>query len=46
MALSDDEKFMLSAGKDRMVRLWDVHNNKLVHSFKGHTDTITVISHA
>ena len=43
VALSDDEKLLLSVGKDRIVRLWDTHNSKLIHSFKGHNDTITVI---
>ena len=42
IALNDDEKLLLSVGKDRIIRLWDTHNAKMVHAFKGHNDTITV----
>lgn len=43
MSLSEDEKILISAGKDRIIRLWDVNSNKLIHSLRGHTDTITVL---
>lgn len=43
IALNEDEKLLLSVGKDRVVRLWDTHNAAVVHSFKGHNDTITVL---
>ena len=43
MAISPNGKFLISGGKDRIVRIWDIHNQKQVQSFLGHRDTITGI---
>jgi ribosomal RNA-processing protein 9 len=42
VTVSSDGKFLASAGKDRFVRIWDAHNNKLLESFKGHRDVVGV----
>mmetsp|Transcript_17604 Transcript_17604/g.29724 ORF Transcript_17604/g.29724 Transcript_17604/m.29724 type:complete len:204 (-) Transcript_17604:319-930(-) len=39
--ISQNGKFLISGGKDKMVRVWDIHNQKQIQSFKGHRDTIT-----
>jgi len=40
-AISPNGKFLLTGGKDRIVRVWDIHNEKQIHTFLGHRDTIT-----
>jgi ribosomal RNA-processing protein 9 len=41
LAVSDNGKYLISGGKDRLVRVWDLYNQKLIESFLGHRDTIT-----
>jgi ribosomal RNA-processing protein 9 len=41
-AISPNGKYMVSGGKDRIVRVWDIHNQKQIQTFLGHRDTITV----
>ena len=41
LAISENGKYMVSGGKDRIVRVWDIHNQKQIQSFLGHRDTIT-----
>ena len=43
LAISENGKYMISGGKDRIVRVWDIHNQKQIQSFLGHRDTITGI---
>lgn len=43
-ALSPSGKFMVTGGKDRIVRVWDIHNQTQIQSFMGHRDSITVSS--
>jgi WD40 repeat protein len=40
MSLSFDGKYLVTAGKDRMIKLWDAHSNKLIETLKGHRDSI------
>ena len=42
-AISPNGKYMISGGKDRIVRIWDIHNQKQIQTFLGHRDTITGI---
>lgn len=42
IALSNDERSLLSGGKDRLVNVWDLRINKVVKKFRGHRDFITV----
>jgi len=35
---------MVTGGKDRIVRIWDVHNQTQISQFLGHRDTITGIT--
>ncbi len=43
LAISPNGKYMVSGGKDRMVRVWDIHNQKQIQSFVGHRDSITCV---
>lgn len=38
---SDDGKFLISSGKDRLVKVWSGKTFELVHVFKGHRDSVT-----
>lgn len=42
LALSDDGRYLASAGKDRKVCIWDAEKGKWVRGFGGHRDTISV----
>lgn len=42
LALSSDNKYLVSGGKDRKVIVWGVQEEKWVKSFTGHRDTISV----
>jgi ribosomal RNA-processing protein 9 len=42
LALSDDGRYLASAGKDRRVGVWDVEKGEWVRGFGGHRDTISV----
>ncbi len=42
LSLSGDERSLLSAGKDRLVYVWDLRTHEVVKKFRGHRDYITV----
>ena len=42
LALSDDGRYLASAGKDRRVCVWDAEKGEWVRGFGGHRDTISV----
>ena len=42
VALSNDERSLLSGGKDRLINVWDLRTEKVVKKFRGHRDYITV----
>ncbi|KAG0244878.1 pre-rRNA processing protein [Actinomortierella wolfii] len=42
LAVSSDNKYLASAGKDKKINLWSIEEDKLVHCFKHqHKDTVT-----
>ncbi|CAG9312930.1 unnamed protein product [Blepharisma stoltei] len=43
VAVSDDSKYIASAGKDRIVRIWDGQTYTSVENFKGHRDTVNAM---
>jgi WD40 repeat protein len=43
MTFSPDGKRLVSAGRDKMVRVWDATNGMAVKSFKGHTANIRAV---
>src|SRR5689334_7197717 len=40
--LSPDQTVLVSAGVDRLVRMWDVETGRLLRSLRGHTQDIRV----
>ncbi|KAI0252838.1 WD40 repeat-like protein [Lactifluus subvellereus] len=44
LALSDDGRYLASAGKDRRVGVWDAEKGEWVRGFGGHRDTISAIA--
>ncbi|KAI9237241.1 MAG: WD40-repeat-containing domain protein [Podila humilis] len=45
LAVSSDNQFLASGGKDKKINVWSVQDNKLLHCFKQqHKDTITGMS--
>lgn len=43
LAASDDGRFLVSGGRDRVLHIWDASTNEIIDSFKGHRDIITAI---
>jgi len=43
-ALSFDDKYLITGGSDKTVRLWDAKDLKLIDTFKGHKDCVLVIN--
>ncbi|KAH9034948.1 WD40 repeat-like protein [Lactarius hengduanensis] len=43
LALSDDGRYLASAGKDRRLGVWDVEKGEWVRGFGGHRDTISAV---
>ena len=41
VAVSPDDRYMASGGRDKLLRIWDLRTNKIVASLRGHRDTIS-----
>ncbi|KAG0050765.1 pre-rRNA processing protein [Gryganskiella cystojenkinii] len=45
LAASHDNQFLASGGKDKIINVWSIQDNKLLHTFRQqHKDTITGMS--
>lgn len=42
LALSSDGKLLASGGEDKIIRVWNTEEDKLIDTFKGHKDIISV----
>jgi len=40
MDLNHDNSLLLTGGMDRILKIWDIKNNKLIKEFKGHRGCI------
>jgi ribosomal RNA-processing protein 9 len=43
IALSSDSMFLVSGGRDKLIKIWNPESLELMDTFKGHTGEITVI---
>ena len=43
MDISHDGRYLITAGKDRIIKLWDIIDNKHLHDFKGHRSAINCL---
>ena len=41
VAVSPDDRYMASGGRDKLLRIWDLRTNKIVASLRGHRDVIS-----
>ena len=44
VAIDPDENYIISAGYDQMVRVWDLHTGKLLNTLNGHSDIVRSIA--
>jgi len=44
VAVSDDEAYLATAGRDSVVHVWDPRSHELIHTFTGHRDAVTSLS--
>ncbi len=44
VAFSPDGHFLVSAGKDRRILLWDLSTGDIQQTYQGHTDTINTVA--
>ena len=44
LAASSDGRYVAMAGKDQFVHVWDEKEAAIVHSFKGHRDTVSCLT--
>ena len=42
MSVSSDGNFLASGGDDKTVRIWDTRSQKLLETFRGHRNGVTV----
>ncbi len=43
MDINYDGTLLLTAGKDKFIKLWDLRSDKLIYTFKGHRNYINGI---
>ena len=44
LALSQDESLIATAGRDKVVRVWQTSDGKLLHELKGHEDEVFAVA--
>ena len=44
LATSSNGEFLVSAGRDKLVRVWDTSSNSLAESFSGHRDAVSCLT--
>ena len=43
VAVSPDDRYVASGGRDKLLRIWDLRTNKIVASLRGHRDVIFLL---
>ena len=43
VAVSPDDRYMASGGRDKLLRIWDLRTNKIVASLRGHRDVFSLV---
>jgi len=44
LSLSSDGNYLASGGEDKTIRLWDTRSQKLIETFRGHRNGVSVRS--
>lgn len=44
VAISDDDTYLATAGKDQIIHIWDPRSHELIHKFEGHRSTVTSLA--
>eukprot|EP00752_Nemacystus_decipiens_P007081 g6344.t1 len=44
LAASSDGRFLVSGGRDRLIKVWDCRTNTVVETFRGHQDTVSSLA--
>lgn len=44
VAVSSDKRYVASAGRDKLIKVWDTRTNSFIDQFPGHQDDVTCLA--